>query len=133
MFTGAGFHVGLAVGVGQGLDAKPGKVAVAQPAVVLVAGVDDQLERLCGHFFDRFMQLGPHLVAGAAVDEHRTSRGHDQADVGIEPFVLVAATFDVAHKGVHTIGHWFEADLDRSGGQRQQAGGQCCRQGAGKF
>ena len=63
LLAGAGLHVGLRIGMGQGLDTLPGKVAVAEPAVVLVAGVDHQLERLCCDFLDCLMHLGGHLVA----------------------------------------------------------------------
>ena len=70
---------GLALGVRNQLRSLGFEVAVAEPAVVLPAGVDDPAHRQRADAAGRVVELARALVGGTAVDEHRTAGCEHQA------------------------------------------------------
>ncbi len=106
-------HVGLGGGMGDQLGALPLEVAVAQPAVVLTADVDDPAHRLSRDAPDRLADLARPLERGTAVDQQRARRPDHQAQVGIQPLVGGRACARLADEGVDAVGDALEAHLDR--------------------
>jgi hypothetical protein len=113
--TAAGLHVGPGVGVRDDFRALRSEVAVAQPAVVLAAGVDDPLHRLVGDLLDRRVDLLRALDAGAAVDQQRAGRRDHQADVGVQAFVFVGAAGLFTDEGIEARGDRLELHFDGVG------------------
>ena len=113
----ARLHVRPGLCMGDQLGSLRGKVAIAQPAVVLPAGVDDPTHRLRRDLFNRSMNLLCRLKRGTAVNQHRACGRDDQSDVGVERLVVIAARAGFANEGIHPFSHLAEADLDCPGTQ----------------
>ena len=126
MFGATGLHVGLGVGVGQGVCAVGFEVAVAQPAVVLSAGVDHPADGLRGHLSGSGDDVCAGLEGGTGVNQQRPGGRDHQANVGVEGFVLVGTAFGVAHMGVHAGSHGLEGDFHRLGGPGQGTAAKQC-------
>ena len=108
-------HVGHGIGVGNQFCALGLKVAVAEPAVVLAAGVDHPADGLRADLGGGIADLARALRGGAAVDQHRAGRRHHQADVGVQALVVGAAGAGVAHVDVNALGDTLEIDRERLG------------------
>ena len=111
--------------------AKVFPIAVADPAMVLTAGIDDVCHRRIGHRLDRFMQRSGALVAAAGVDQNGALGCDDKAESCIVSKVFRVALFMRADNGESAGGDFGQRKggaLDgkhkgqKSGQRKQDAG-----------
>ena len=91
--------------LGVHLGTTAGKVVVAQPAVVLRAGVEHPADGLWRHGLDGLFNQGRAVRTRATVDQGDALRRHYKTVVGIEPRISLAALTQRTNNGVHIACH----------------------------
>ncbi len=95
-------------------------VSVAQPAVVLAAGIDHMGDRLISDGADYLMQLLGGLPACTCVDQDRAVLRHHKAEGRVVAQVFRVALGQRADDGIDVFGHLFDAQNLRKGGMAQK-------------
>ena len=101
------------------------EIGVAQPAVILAAGVDHPAHGLAGQLFDFFVEQSGGLQRGARINEDGAFRRIDHAVVGVEPEVFRQAPANRADQRINTIAQFFRLEdgrIGQGGGSDKQAG-----------
>jgi hypothetical protein len=109
-----------------GDDARPAllEVAVAQPTVVLTAGVDDDLDRLIGHLLDERSDRRRTSFAAAGVDQHDARVGDDEAEGRVVAKVLGGTVAERTDDGVNALADLLQAQARVLVRRRRQCGEQ---------
>lgn len=97
-----------------------GEKRIAQPAVILIAGIDDPAHRLVRHLADGGRDLLGAQVAGAGVDQDHARGRDNETKIGIEPIVVGAALTQRADQGVDIVDNTFGFELKSLGGRGHQ-------------
>jgi hypothetical protein len=108
--------VGDGVGGGDDGRALVGPVAIAEPAVILAAGVDDDFHRLVGDLADRRVDFLCAPAAAAGIDQHDAFVRDDDAEGGVVGEVFRRALLLAADQRVDAVGDRLGFEIAGHGG-----------------
>ena len=97
-----------------------GEKRIAQPAVILIAGIDDPAHRLVRHLADGGRDLLGAQVAGAGVDQDHALGRDNETEIGIEPVVVGATLTERTDQGVDAVDDMFGLELESLGNRHHQ-------------